>query len=70
MYLTFVMDIKRTAGSYAALGAALFFGSGTPPAKILLADVSPLAHGSAPLPERTPVAYRFGKGAQDCIIEL
>jgi hypothetical protein len=34
------MDIKRTAGFFAALGAALFFRSGTPLAKILLADVS------------------------------
>jgi DUF1016 N-terminal domain len=40
VYLTFVMDIKRTAGSFATLGAALFFGSGTPLAKILLAGVS------------------------------
>ena len=39
MYLTFVMDIKRKAGSFATLGAALFFGSGTPLAKILLAGV-------------------------------
>jgi hypothetical protein len=35
------MDIKRTAGSFVALGAALFFGSETPLAKILLAGVSP-----------------------------
>src|SRR5713226_4469240 len=37
------MDIKGTAGSFAAVGAALFFGSGTPLtplAKILLAGVS------------------------------
>ncbi len=40
MYLTFVMDIKRTAGSFAALVATLFFGSGTLLAKILLVGVS------------------------------
>jgi hypothetical protein len=34
------MDIKRTAGSFAVLGAALFFCSGTPLAKILLAGLS------------------------------
>jgi hypothetical protein len=32
------MDIKRAAGSFAALGAALFFCGGTPLAKILLKD--------------------------------
>jgi hypothetical protein len=35
------MDIKTTAGSFVALDAALFFGSGTPLAEILLADVNP-----------------------------
>ena len=39
MYLTFVMDIKRTAGSFAARCGTVF-GSGTPLAKILLAGVS------------------------------
>jgi len=41
VYVTFVMDIKRTTGSFAALGATLFSGSGTPLAKKFLADVSP-----------------------------
>ena len=33
--------ILRQPGILAALGAALLFGSGTPLAKLLLADVSP-----------------------------
>jgi hypothetical protein len=41
VYLTFVMDIKSNGRSLRSSGcAALFFGSGTPLAKILLAGVS------------------------------
>jgi hypothetical protein len=63
VYLTFVMDIKRTAGSFAALGAALFFCSGTPLAKTLLADVSRWLMAGALLPKRTrsPIALAFAE---------
>jgi hypothetical protein len=65
VYLAFVMDIKRTAGSFAVLGAALFFCSGTPLAKILLAGLS--LRLMAALSRVNAVAYCFGNRRTDVV---